>query len=168
MGIVGFLCALALFLYHGFTESHKENNNQAVVVEGMMEQFGASSSSSKSILLSSSSSSSSSFREFIKEQNNHQNPWVQSALISIAVAMGLLPEEFPVVLSIFLSLGAWRISKSNVLTRKNQAIEMLGSCSVLCTDKTGTLTLNCMTVKHLWVPKLGKFLSVNECKDQTS
>ena len=62
----------------------------------------------------------------------------------------MLPEEFPVVLTIFLALGAWRISKKNVLTRKPAAVETLGSTTVLCTDKTGTLTKNKMTVARLF------------------
>ena len=61
-------------------------------------------------------------------------------LAGITLAMAVLPEEFPVVLTIFLALGAWRISKKHVLTRKPSAIETLGSTTVLCTDKTGTLT----------------------------
>ncbi len=60
--------------------------------------------------------------------------------------MAILPEEFPVVLTIFLALGAWRISQKNVLTRQVPAIETLGSATVLCVDKTGTLTQNRMTV----------------------
>ena len=60
--------------------------------------------------------------------------------------MSILPEEFPVVLTVFLALGAWRISKNRVLTRQIPAVETLGSASVLCVDKTGTLTLNKMTV----------------------
>ena len=64
--------------------------------------------------------------------------------------MAMLPEEFPVVLTIFLALGAWRISKRHVLTRKPAAIETLGSATVLCTDKTGTLTYNKMTVTKVF------------------
>ncbi|MEI7982777.1 MAG: cation-translocating P-type ATPase, partial [Bacteroidota bacterium] len=71
-------------------------------------------------------------------------------LAGITLAMAMLPEEFPVVLAIFLALGAWRISKKNVLTRKPSAIETLGSATVLCTDKTGTLTINRMTVHQLY------------------
>ena len=63
--------------------------------------------------------------------------------------MATLPEEFPVVLTVFLALGAWRISRSRVLTRRMPAIEMLGAATVLCVDKTGTLTLNQMTLKRL-------------------
>ena len=62
------------------------------------------------------------------------------------MAMATLPEEFPVVLTIFLALGAWRISQNQVLTRRMPAIETLGAATVLCVDKTGTLTLNQMSV----------------------
>lgn len=71
-------------------------------------------------------------------------------LAGITLAMAMLPEEFPVVLTIFLAVGAWRISKKQVLTRKPAAIETLGSATVLCTDKTGTITQNKMTVTRLF------------------
>jgi Ca2+-transporting ATPase len=71
-------------------------------------------------------------------------------LAGITLAMAMLPEEFPVVLTIFLALGAWRMSKKHVLTRRPAAIETLGSATVLCTDKTGTLTQNKMTVTRLF------------------
>jgi len=71
-------------------------------------------------------------------------------LAGITLAMAMLPEEFPVVLTVFMALGAWRISRRNVLTRKPSAIETLGSATVLCTDKTGTLTQNKMTVTKLF------------------
>ena len=71
-------------------------------------------------------------------------------LAGITLAMAMLPEEFPVVLTVFLALGAWRISKKNVLTRQPAAVETLGSITVLCTDKTGTLTKNKMTVSRLF------------------
>ncbi len=71
-------------------------------------------------------------------------------LAGITLAMAMLPEEFPVVLTIFLALGAWRMSKKNVLTRKPAVIESLGSATVLCTDKTGTITQNKMTVSRLY------------------
>ncbi|MDD5041490.1 MAG: cation-translocating P-type ATPase [Candidatus Peribacteraceae bacterium] len=72
--------------------------------------------------------------------------WIEGILAGLSLAMAILPEEFPVVLTIFLALGAWRIAKRGVLTRRVPSIEMLGSASVLCVDKTGTLTLNKMTV----------------------
>lgn len=75
--------------------------------------------------------------------------WLQGFLAGITLAMATLPEEFPVVLTIFLAMGAWRISRHRVLTRRVPAIETLGSATVLCTDKTGTLTLNQMTVERL-------------------
>jgi len=67
-------------------------------------------------------------------------------LAGLTLAMALVPEEFPVVLTVFLALGAWRISRHGVLTRRMPAIEMLGAATVLCVDKTGTLTENRMTV----------------------
>ncbi|MEI6515240.1 MAG: cation-translocating P-type ATPase [bacterium] len=76
--------------------------------------------------------------------------WKEGLLAGIAMAMATLPEEFPVVLTVFLALGAWRISRSNVLTRRMPAIESLGAASVLCVDKTGTLTLNQMTLRRLF------------------
>ena len=75
--------------------------------------------------------------------------WKDGLLAGIAMAMATLPEEFPVVLTVFLALGAWRISRSNVLTRRMPAVETLGAATVLCVDKTGTLTLNQMTLRYL-------------------
>ena len=72
--------------------------------------------------------------------------WVEAALAGVALGMAMLPEEFPVVLTVFMAMGAWRISQARVLTRRAAAIESLGSATVLCTDKTGTLTLNRMSV----------------------
>jgi len=76
--------------------------------------------------------------------------WLNGFLAGITLAMATLPEEFPVVLTIFLALGAWRISKQRVLTRRVPAVETLGACTVLCVDKTGTLTMNSMTVKKIF------------------
>ncbi|MBF0181034.1 MAG: cation-translocating P-type ATPase [Magnetococcales bacterium] len=70
--------------------------------------------------------------------------------IATATAMAILPEEFPVILTIFLAFGAWRISRNRVLTRRMPAIETLGAASVLCVDKTGTLTCNRMSLRALW------------------
>ena len=72
--------------------------------------------------------------------------WLNAVLSGIALSMALLPEEFPLVLTVFMVMGAWRISKERVLTRRASAIETLGSATVLCTDKTGTLTENRMSV----------------------
>jgi Ca2+-transporting ATPase len=75
--------------------------------------------------------------------------WLEGLLAGITLAMAMLPEEFPVVLTVFLALGAWRISQQRVLTRRVPAIETLGSATVLCVDKTGTLTENRMAVAEL-------------------
>ncbi|MDD1666479.1 MAG: cation-translocating P-type ATPase, partial [Methanomicrobiales archaeon] len=77
--------------------------------------------------------------------------WLHGLLAGITLAMAILPEEFPVVLTIFLALGAWRLSRQNVLTRRIPAIETLGAATVLCVDKTGTLTENRMSVARLGV-----------------
>ncbi len=71
-------------------------------------------------------------------------------LAGITLAMAMLPEEFPMILTIFLALGAWRLSQRQVLTRRTPAVEALGSTTVLCVDKTGTLTVNRMSVARLF------------------
>ena len=75
--------------------------------------------------------------------------WLDAALSGIAVGMSMLPEEFPLVLTVFMAMGAWRISRAGVLTRRAAAIESLGAATVLCTDKTGTLTHNRMQIVEL-------------------
>lgn len=89
--------------------------------------------------------------------------WLQGFLAGITMAMAVLPEEFPVVLTIFLALGAWRISQNRVLTRRIPAVETLGATTVLCTDKTGTLTENRMTVEQLFAQ--GRFFSLDGQND---
>ena len=76
--------------------------------------------------------------------------WLKGFLAGLTLAMSILPEEFPVIFTVFMALGAWRIAKESVLTRKRGAVEMLGSASVLCVDKTGTLTQNKMSLKKIW------------------
>ncbi|MFT8778134.1 MAG: HAD-IC family P-type ATPase, partial [Gluconacetobacter liquefaciens] len=75
--------------------------------------------------------------------------WLDAILVAITIGMSMLPEEFPVVLTVFMAMGAWRISRARVLTRRAAAIETLGSATVLCTDKTGTLTENRMSIAEL-------------------
>ena len=75
--------------------------------------------------------------------------WLHGFLASLSLAMAILPEELPIVLAVFLALGAWRLARVHVLTRRTAAIETLGSATVLCVDKTGTLTTNRMTVRKL-------------------
>ena len=84
-------------------------------------------------------------------------------LAGITLAMAMLPEEFPMVLTIFLALGAWRISQKQVLTRRVAAIETLGSATVLCSDKTGTITVNKMSVSKFFVA--GQYHTVSNTKN---
>ncbi|MBM3177691.1 MAG: cation-translocating P-type ATPase [Bacteroidetes bacterium] len=74
---------------------------------------------------------------------------ISALLTGLSSAMAILPEEFPVVMTVFLALGAWRLSKIQVLTRKPSAIETLGAATVLCADKTGTITMNRMEVAEM-------------------
>ncbi|HEY9832092.1 MAG TPA: cation-translocating P-type ATPase [Stenomitos sp.] len=76
--------------------------------------------------------------------------WLNGFLAALALAMAILPNEFPVVVTIFLALGAWRISQNRVLARRMPAVETLGSATVLCVDKTGTLTFNQMSVSQMF------------------
>lgn len=78
--------------------------------------------------------------------------WLGALLAGITLAMSMLPEEFPLVLTVFMAMGAWRLSHARVLSRRPATIEALGAATVLCTDKTGTLTHNRMAVAELAVP----------------
>jgi Ca2+-transporting ATPase len=81
-----------------------------------------------------------------------RHDWIGGGLSGITVAIALIPEEFPMVLAVFMALGAWRLATHHVLTRRSAVIETLGAATVLCVDKTGTLTENRMRVAHLWTP----------------
>lgn len=89
--------------------------------------------------------------------------WMQGFLAGIALAMATLPEEFPVVLTVFLAIGAWRISQKQVLTRRIPAVETLGSTTVLCVDKTGTLTMNKMFLSTLFCDGVFHKINGNAC-----
>lgn len=75
---------------------------------------------------------------------------IESILSGITLAMAMIPEEFPVILTVFLSMGAWRLAKKQSLVRRLPSVETLGAVSVLCVDKTGTITMNQMTVQETW------------------
>jgi Ca2+-transporting ATPase len=79
-----------------------------------------------------------------------RHDWLAGILAGLTLAMAILPEEFPLVLTVFLALGAWRIGRHGVLTRRIPAVEMLGATTVLCVDKTGTLTENRMSVAEVY------------------
>jgi Ca2+-transporting ATPase len=76
--------------------------------------------------------------------------WLHGLLAGLTLAMAVLPEELPVVLALFLALGAWRLGRARVLARSMPAIELLGATTVLCVDKTGTLTTNQMVLRKFW------------------
>ena len=86
--------------------------------------------------------------------------WLDALLAGITLAMGILPQEFPVIMIIFLAMGARRIASQKVLTRRLNAIETLGETTVLCVDKTGTLTQNRMAVAALSVD--GNILEIKD------
>ena len=75
---------------------------------------------------------------------------IESVLSGVTLAMAMIPEEFPVILTVFLSMGAWRLARKNSLVRRLPSVETLGAVSVLCVDKTGTITLNKMAVQETW------------------
>lgn len=75
---------------------------------------------------------------------------IESILSGITLAMAMIPEEFPVILTVFLSMGAWRLAKKSSLVRRLPSVETLGAVSVLCVDKTGTITMNKMRVRECW------------------
>jgi len=79
--------------------------------------------------------------------------WLEALLAGLALGMSMVPEEFPLVLAVFTAMGAWRLSQVRVLTRRASAIETLGAATVLCTDKTGTLTQNRMTIAEVRTPE---------------
>lgn len=79
-----------------------------------------------------------------------------SVVAGVTLAIALIPEELPIVLTVFMSMGAWRLSKQKSLVRQMSAIETLGAVSILCVDKTGTITLNQMTVDETWSPHLAE------------
>lgn len=92
-----------------------------------------------------------------------RNSWIDGILSGLTLAMAILPNEFPAVLTIFLALGAWRISLIRVLTRKLPAVENLGAVTVLCVDKTGTLTQNIMSIQYIYSNK--NFIEIEDIKD---
>lgn len=76
--------------------------------------------------------------------------FVESLLLALTLAMAAVPEEIPVALTSFMTLGAWQMSKMGIISRQPQIIENLGSVNVICLDKTGTITENQMTIKSIY------------------
>lgn len=90
------------------------------------------------------------FTWFNLADHSFEDRLVESILSGVTLAMAMIPEEFPVILTVFLSMGAWRLAKKNSLVRKLPSVETLGAVSVLCVDKTGTITMNQMAVHEIW------------------
>ena len=82
--------------------------------------------------------------------------WFAGGLAGLTVAIALLPEEFPMVLAVFLALGSWRLARHQVLVRRAAVVETLGAVTMLCVDKTGTITRNRMEVADCWRPGVGE------------
>ncbi|MBC8157074.1 HAD-IC family P-type ATPase, partial [Armatimonadetes bacterium] len=76
---------------------------------------------------------------------------LDSLLKALTLAMSILPEEIPVAFTTFMALGAWRLMKLGVVVKQMKTVETLGSATVICTDKTGTITENKMSVAKLFV-----------------
>lgn len=92
--------------------------------------------------------------------------FLNSLLQSLTLAMSILPEEIPVAFTTFMALGAWRLMKLGIVVKQTKTVETLGSATVICTDKTGTITENKMSLAKLFVLKNNKIVSpVDELKD---
>lgn len=88
--------------------------------------------------------------------------WIAGALFGLTLAISLLPEEFPMVLAVFMALGAWRLARQNMLVRHAGVIETLGATTLLCVDKTGTLTENRMRLASVW--RDGRLIPIGDSK----
>lgn len=86
--------------------------------------------------------------------------WAEGLLGALTMAMSLIPEEFPVVFSVFLIMGVWRMTKQKALVREMAMVETLGSATVICTDKTGTLTQGKMALKQMYCGN--KIIEIND------
>ncbi|MEQ5791758.1 cation-translocating P-type ATPase [Muricauda sp. NFXS6] len=84
---------------------------------------------------------------------------LESLLHSLTLAMSILPEEIPVAFTTFMALGAWRLMKLGIVVKQTKTVETLGSATVICTDKTGTITENKMSLAKLFVFKNNKIVS---------
>jgi P-type Ca2+ transporter type 2C len=98
----------------------------------------------------------------------HTHQWLQSLLQSLTLAMSILPEEIPVAFTTFMALGAWRLMKMGIVVKQMKTVETLGSATVICTDKTGTLTQNKMSLAKIFSLKSNQITEPNEVTDSES
>lgn len=96
----------------------------------------------------------------------HSRDWLISLLQSLTLAMSILPEEIPVAFTTFMALGAWRLMKMGIVVKQMKTVETLGSATVICTDKTGTITENKMSLAKLFTIE-GKKITA-PAKDSTA
>ncbi|MDO9276715.1 MAG: cation-translocating P-type ATPase [Lutibacter sp.] len=81
---------------------------------------------------------------------------IESLLVALTLAMSILPEEIPVAFTTFMALGSWRLMKLGIVVKQMKTVETLGSATVICIDKTGTITENNMSLARLFVPSMKK------------
>lgn len=93
---------------------------------------------------------------------------IASLLIALTLAMSILPEEIPVAFTTFMALGSWRLMKLGIVVKQMKTVETLGSATVICVDKTGTITENSMSLTRLFVPSLHKISTLEKtlCKEE--
>ncbi|MCF6128725.1 cation-translocating P-type ATPase [Flavobacterium sp. AS60] len=92
----------------------------------------------------------------------HSNSVLDSLLKALTIAMSVIPEEIPVAFTTFMALGAWRLMKMGIITKQTKTVETLGSATVICTDKTGTITENKMSLAQLYVFDSNAIFDTNE------
>lgn len=90
---------------------------------------------------------------------------IESLLVGLTLAMSVLPEEIPVAFTTFMALGAWKLMRDGIIIKRSNIVETLGSTTVICADKTGTITKNTMQLKQLYDFKLDKIYDENEFED---
>lgn len=93
---------------------------------------------------------------------------LNSLLKALTLAMSIVPEEIPVAFTTFMALGAWRLSKMGIIVKNTKTVETLGSATIICTDKTGTITQNKMSLAKIFVLATNKIISVNELNSNES
>lgn len=86
----------------------------------------------------------------------HSRDILDSLLKGLTLAMSILPEEVPVAFTTFMAIGAWRLMKMGIIVKQTQTVETLGSASVICTDKTGTITENRMQLAMVYIHATGQ------------